>query len=140
MEKKGVYNKGRTGHMRNGHNLEMNRHHFFKKFRLPITAVIAFMFVFGMAPIVGEELQGSVLTATQEASSDAALLSINAKVLCNKELPQVVSSLVLAEENLQKFQVAHGSDFNGTHLVKRAASISESVAALVAFMQACATR
>lgn len=69
MERRGVYRKGSAGHVRN-----INSYSFYKKyenqirrFRLPLTALMALAIVFGTAPMVGEQLQTSLLTAEQTA-------------------------------------------------------------------------
>lgn len=72
MEKRGIYNKGRQGHARNVNTYYLSRQKF-KKWRLPLTALLALMFVFGVAPIVGDEFKAAVLTvdpALQLATTD----------------------------------------------------------------------
>ena len=64
MERKGVYRKGSAGHVRNVGSYRLARQNF-KKWRVPLTALLALMFVFGTAPVVGEEFQASLLTAEQ---------------------------------------------------------------------------
>lgn len=61
MEKGGIYRKGRQGHARNVNTYKLSREKF-KKWRLPFTAVLAILLVFGTAPIVGENFQASLLT------------------------------------------------------------------------------
>lgn len=61
MEKGGIYRKGRQGHARNVNTYKLTREKF-KKWRLPFTAALALLFVFGTAPIVGENFQASLLT------------------------------------------------------------------------------
>ncbi len=64
MERRGVYRKGSAGHVRNVGAYRLARQNF-KKWRVPLTALLALIFVFGTAPVVGEELQTSLLTAEQ---------------------------------------------------------------------------
>lgn len=64
MERRGVYRKGSAGHVRNVGSYRLSRQNF-KKWRVPLTALLALMFVFGTAPVVGEEFQASLLTAEQ---------------------------------------------------------------------------
>lgn len=66
MERKGVYNKGKQGHARNVNSyfLAMQR---FKKWRLPLTVLLALMFIFGISPVVGEEFQASLVTLEEQA-------------------------------------------------------------------------
>lgn len=61
MERKGVYVKGRAGHVRNVgmYRLYMQKG---KKWRGPLTAFVAVLLVFGLAPVVGDEFQASLLT------------------------------------------------------------------------------
>jgi hypothetical protein len=61
MDRAGIYRKGRQGHARNVNSYKLAREKF-KKWRLPFTAVLALLFVFGTAPIVGENFQASLLT------------------------------------------------------------------------------
>lgn len=69
MDRKGIYRKGRAGHSRNINTYRLYRQNY-KKWRLPFTAVLAFMLIFGLAPVVGEQFQTSLLTV-QEASTYA---------------------------------------------------------------------
>lgn len=76
MERRGIYRKGSAGHVRNIniYRLYMQR---IKRWRTPLTAVLAIMLVFGMAPIVGDQFQASVLTTpeqTQFQTTDPASL------------------------------------------------------------------
>ncbi|MBI5413197.1 hypothetical protein HZA42_02495 [Candidatus Peregrinibacteria bacterium] len=61
MERKGAYVKGHAGHVRNVgmYRLYMQKA---KKWRGPITAFVAVLMVFGLAPSVGDEFQASLLT------------------------------------------------------------------------------
>lgn len=61
MERRGVYRKGSQGHARNVSSYRLSRQNF-KKWRVPLTGLLALFFVFGAAPIVGDEFQVSVLT------------------------------------------------------------------------------
>lgn len=62
MERKGVYRKGRQGHVRNINSYQLFRQKF-KKWRMPLTGLLALILVFGTAPIVGDEFQASLLIA-----------------------------------------------------------------------------
>lgn len=68
MDRSGIYRKGRQGHARNVNSYRLARQNF-KKWRLPFTALLALLFVFGTAPLVGEDFEASLLTneATVEA-------------------------------------------------------------------------
>lgn len=143
MERKSSYNKGRQGHPRNVHSVSYSRHHFLKKFRLPLTAVFALMFVFGVAPIVGEHIESSVLTApgfVQEVEGDASTLPASAVSACKDELSTVTGALVAVQEELQEFAQKHAVDFSGSNLQTRANSVTEAAAALVSFVHVCASR
>ena len=61
MERRGVYRKGSQGHARNVSSYRLSRQNF-KKWRVPLTGLLALLFVFGAAPVVGDEFQVSVLT------------------------------------------------------------------------------
>lgn len=64
MERRGVYRKGSAGHVRNVGSYRLARQNF-KKWRVPVTALLALVLVFGTAPMVGEDLQTSLLTVEQ---------------------------------------------------------------------------
>lgn len=64
MERRGVYRKGSAGHVRNVGAYRMARQNF-KKWRAPITAFLGLVFVFGTAPVVGENFQASLLTSPE---------------------------------------------------------------------------
>ncbi len=64
MERRGVYRKGSAGHVRNVGAYRLARQNF-KKWRVPVMALLGLMFVFGTAPMVGEEFQTSLLTVEQ---------------------------------------------------------------------------
>ncbi|MBI4994762.1 hypothetical protein HZC21_03920 [Candidatus Peregrinibacteria bacterium] len=70
MERRGIYRKGSAGHARsvNLYRLFRQRSQHSKKWRWPITAVLALMLVFGIAPSVGDDFQfqTSVLTADEK--------------------------------------------------------------------------
>lgn len=76
MERRGCYRKGSAGHARstNLYRLFRQRDHHDKKWRWPVTAVLALVLVFGVAPSVGEEFnfQASVLTADEVANLEQA--------------------------------------------------------------------
>lgn len=61
MDRVGIYRKGRQGHARNINSYKLAREKF-KKWRLPFTALLALVIVFGTAPLVGEDFQTSLLT------------------------------------------------------------------------------
>lgn len=65
MEKRGIYRKGSAGHVKN-----MNSYNFYrqnmKKWRVPLTGLVALLLVFGIAPLVGEEFQASLLTSNEQ--------------------------------------------------------------------------
>ena len=67
MERKGVYNKGHAGHPRNVGMYRLFRQKF-KKWRGPLTALIALAIMVGTAPMVGNELSASTLTASDIAA------------------------------------------------------------------------
>lgn len=142
MERKGVYNKGRQGHARNARNAHgsLFPHQAFKKFRLPFVAVLAFMFVFGVAPMMGDKLETSVVTYDAAITTSASALSDAAVVLCKGELTRVTDQLKTAEETLQVFEQNHAADFAGASLEARAYRLSEAVAALTAFVESCKVR
>lgn len=93
MEKKGVYRKGGAGHVRNVNLYRLYRERY-KKWRITITALLAFTLVFSMAPIVGDGFQASLLTADTtedfinnhpEEAKKSILLALNDFVLdCEK--------------------------------------------------------
>lgn len=64
MERRGIYRKGSAGHARNvnSYRLYMQR---IKKWRFPLTALLALVLVFGVVPGTGEKFQTSLLTATE---------------------------------------------------------------------------
>lgn len=62
MEHKGVYNKGHAGHPRNASSYRISLQKF-KKWRWPATIAAVVFLIFGVAPVVGEEFQASLLTA-----------------------------------------------------------------------------
>lgn len=64
MDRKNIYNKGRAGHARNVNMYRLYRQKF-KRWRFPLTAILALMLVFGVAPVVGEEFQASLLTVNE---------------------------------------------------------------------------
>lgn len=64
MERRGVYRKGSAGHVRNVGAYRLARQNF-KKWRVPVTALLALVLVFGTAPMVGEDSQTSLLTVEQ---------------------------------------------------------------------------
>ncbi|MEK7523647.1 MAG: hypothetical protein AAB588_01320 [Patescibacteria group bacterium] len=68
MERRGSYQKGHAGHPRNVGAYRLARQNF-KKWRVPLTAVMALMFVFGAAPVVGDEFQTSLITAGETAQT-----------------------------------------------------------------------
>jgi len=59
MDRRGIYRKGSAGHVRNINSYLLAREKF-KKWRLPFTVVISLVFVFGAAPIVGDNFSTSV--------------------------------------------------------------------------------
>lgn len=93
MERRGVYRKGSAGHARsvNLYRLFRQRNHHSKKWRWPITAVLALVLVFGLAPSVGDEFnfQASVLTLDQKQE----LLNAEPEAL-KKGLVNIIKSVV----------------------------------------------
>lgn len=95
MERRGVYRKGSAGHARsfNLYRLFRQRDHHShnNKWRWPITAVLALMLVFGVAPSVGDEFnfQASVLTADKKQE----LLNAEPEAL-KKGLVNIIKSVV----------------------------------------------
>lgn len=95
MERRGVYRKGSAGHARsiNLYRLFRQRDHHShnNKWRWPITAVLALMLVFGVAPNVGDEFnfQASILTADQKQE----LLNAEPEAL-KKGLVEIIKSVV----------------------------------------------
>lgn len=67
MERRGVYRKGSAGHVRNVGAYRMARQNF-KKWRAPVAAFLGLLLVFGMAPVVGENFQTSLLTSPEVAT------------------------------------------------------------------------
>lgn len=68
MERRGSYQKGHAGHPRNVGAYRLARQNF-KKWRVPVTGVLALMLVFGVAPVVGDEFQTSLITAGDTAQT-----------------------------------------------------------------------
>lgn len=66
MERRGIYRKGSQGHARNISSYRLARQSF-RKWRYPLTAFLALVFVFGTAPVVGDEFQASLLTNGETA-------------------------------------------------------------------------
>lgn len=64
MERRGVYRKGSAGHPRNVNSYQITRQKF-KKWRFPLTALLAFALIFGTVPGTGEVFQTSLLTASE---------------------------------------------------------------------------
>lgn len=64
MERRGVYRKGSAGHPRNVNSYQIARQKF-KKWRFPLTALLAFALIFGTVPGTGEMFQTSLLTANE---------------------------------------------------------------------------
>ncbi|MEK9132586.1 MAG: hypothetical protein AAB606_02680 [Patescibacteria group bacterium] len=70
MERRGVYRKGSAGHVRNASPYRLRMEHA-KRFKFPIVGMLAIALIFGMAPLVGDEFQASLLTADQMNSISA---------------------------------------------------------------------
>lgn len=62
MDRRGIYRKGSAGHARNVNSYRVYREKF-KKWRIPLTALVSLVFVFGAAPIVGDNFSASVFTS-----------------------------------------------------------------------------
>lgn len=88
MERKSIYSKGRAGHVRNVSSYRLYMQHV-KKWRIPFTAVLVIILVFGVAPVVGEEFQSSLLTAG-EINSLADVEPAQAKKVLLNELNSFV--------------------------------------------------
>lgn len=101
MERRGVYRKGSAGHARstNLYRLFRQRDHHSKKWRWSITAVLALVLVFGLAPSVGDEFnfQASVLTLDQKQE----LLNAEPEAL-KKGLVNIIKSVV---DDCEKFKM-----------------------------------
>ncbi len=67
MERRGPYNKGHAGHPHNVGMYQVFRQKF-KKWRGPLTALVALSIMIGTAPVVGNELSASTLTASDIAA------------------------------------------------------------------------
>lgn len=63
MERKGAYNKGHEGHPRSGCSPYKIGRQKYKKWKAPFVSFMALLLVFGLAPLVGEQFQTSVLTS-----------------------------------------------------------------------------
>lgn len=61
MERKGVYRKGRAGHVRNVNSYTVVRQHY-KQWKLPFAALVALIAIFGTAPGAGDLFTASLLT------------------------------------------------------------------------------
>src|SRR3989338_4509501 len=64
MERRGPYNKGRAGHARNAGSYRILKEHY-KKWRFPINGLLALVLLFGVAPMVGQDFQSSILTTPE---------------------------------------------------------------------------
>lgn len=82
MDRAGIYRKGRQGHARNVNSYKLARQNF-KKWRFPFTALLALLFVFGTAPLVGEDFEASLLTNEMTVEAVAKNPEGTRKVLLN---------------------------------------------------------
>lgn len=64
MERSGVYRKGRAGHPRNASPYRISKQKF-AKWRVPLSVMFSLMLVFGIAPVVGEQFQASLLNVDE---------------------------------------------------------------------------
>lgn len=64
MERKGIYRKGSAGHARNIASYRVYREKI-KKWRIPLTGLLALALVLTSVPSTGEKFQASVLTQEQ---------------------------------------------------------------------------
>lgn len=64
MDRRGVYRKGSAGHARNVGSYRLYMQNF-KKWRRPMTGLLAVILIFGLAPRTGDLSQTSILTAEQ---------------------------------------------------------------------------
>lgn len=108
MDKRGIYRKGSAGHARNinAYRLSMQR---FKRWRYPLTVLLALVFVFGAAPIVGEQMQTSLLTAQERIQLQKAPAEDVRKVLLNS-----IKSFV---DECEKFKITQCVE-NGKALIR----------------------
>lgn len=146
MERKSVYNKGRQGqHSRNISSFVLARQHF-KKIRFPIMGLFAVLFVFGMAPIVGNEFQTSTLTNGSNVQSvvvesqEFTTLDKLAVSKCANELDEVANALKILNEKLQLIGKTEGELFDGSSLSEKIDLVDKSVKDLYGFVQSCAKR
>lgn len=82
MERRGPYNKGHAGHPHNVGMYQVFRQKY-KKWRGPLTALVAFSIMIGTAPVVGNELTASTLTASDIATLAETNLAAARTVLAN---------------------------------------------------------
>lgn len=66
MERKGAYNKGSAGHVRNASAYRIFKEKF-KKWRGPTITAFVLVLAFGLTPYMGSDVQTSVLTAGETA-------------------------------------------------------------------------
>lgn len=83
MERRGVYRKGSAGHVRNVNTYQLARQKF-KKWRLPFTALLAFVLIFGTVPGTGEKFQTSLLTAHEQEALAGVSPEQARKVILNE--------------------------------------------------------
>lgn len=64
MERRGPYNKGKSGHVRNASTYRIFKEHY-KKWKNPINGFLALILIFGLAPTVGKDIEASILTTPE---------------------------------------------------------------------------
>lgn len=90
MERRGVYRKGSAHHPRNINPYLLYRQHI-KKWRLPVTVIVAILFVFGLAPRVGDNFQASVLSSEKNAAPSAEQSSADLRKTLMNGVKTIVS-------------------------------------------------
>ncbi len=66
MERKGSYNKGSAGHVRNASTYRIMQEKF-KRWRGPTITAFVLVIAFGLSPLIGSDLQTSVLSSGETA-------------------------------------------------------------------------
>lgn len=84
MERRGVYRKGSAGHARNASSFRIYREHF-KRWRVTLTAFLAFALLLSTAPQVGDQFKASLLSV-DEASQLSQMSAQDARKTLLNEL------------------------------------------------------